>query len=527
MKVEIKNKNVLFLFILLLVSLLYNYHEIILKGPWFPHMWRATDCLSIAVNYYKEGLNFFKPEVHWTGPNGNGKTISEFPIIYYTVAKLWTLFGKQYFIYRGLNILFVFSGLFSLYKISYRILKDNFWAIFIPIFLFSSPALVFYTNNFLPNAPAFGLSLTGIWCYFLFIDTGKKKWIWIAVACFTIAGLLKITSLIIVVAFLSFQLLQTITDFRKYGFQITKQLGKFIPHILIGTIIFVWVKYTDHYNSTNNRIFLQDLFPIWDLNQEERKEIWKSLYFTLLPSFFNKKALAVIGILLLTNVVFWVKKGSNYLLIIFISFIGAALYVLLWFKAFDVHDYYLINLLILIPLILLGFLSELKNRVTVVFKSKLLKLIAFAGVVTLIYLTTMMNRLKYDVNDPMLKYEIALSKAEKELYAYKQYKYRNTTEALESITPYLRSLGINREDLVISIPDNSINISLVLMDQKGFTDYGYVPTKGKPKERIEEFKSIGAKYLIVNDIDKIEHQEFKPYLQNKIGEYKNVSIFKL
>ena len=65
------------------------------------------------------------------------------------------------------------------------------------------------------------------------------------------------------------------------------------------------------------------------------------------------------------------------------------------------------------------------------------------------------------------------------------------------------------------------------MDQKGFTDYGYVPTKRKPKERIEQFKSIGAKYLIVNDDKAVEDKEFLPYLKNKIGEYKNVKIYKL
>ena len=527
MRIELKYQNVLFLFILLVVSILYNYHEIILMGPWFPHMWRATDSLSIALNYYKDGLNFFEPAVHWTGPNGNGKTISEFPIIYYLVAKFWSVFGKHYFIFRAIDVLLVFTGLFSLYKISYRILKDYFWAFFIPIFLFTSPALVFYTNNFLPNAPALGLALTGIWNYFLFIDTGKNKWIWLTVLCFSIAGLLKVTSLIIVIAFLSYQFIHSINDIRSNGFNFKTIRNRFFPYLPIFVILFIWVKYTDYYNSVNNRIFLQDLFPIWDLNEEQRNQIWKSLYFTLLPSFFNKKALAVIGTLLLANVILWINKGSKYLLIIFIAFIGVMLYVFLWFKAFDVHDYYLINLLIIIPLILLGFLYELKKRTLIIFSNLFFKLIALTGLLILMYQTTMLNRIKFNVNDPVLSYDISIPEKDKELYAYKQWGYANTKKALETITPYLRSLGIKRNDLVISIPDNSINISLVLMDQKGFTDYGYVPTKGKPKERIAEFKSIGAKYLIVNDDKAVENKEFLPYLEKKIGEYKNVQIYEL
>lgn len=139
----------------------------------------------------------------------------------------------------------------------------------------------------------------------------------------------------------------------------------------------------------------------------------------------------------------------------------------------------------------------------------------------------MKTRIKYDTNDRWVKTDFFLSEEDFEFWKYKQANYRNHLEALETVTPFLRSLGIQRDDLVISIPDGSINISLYLMDQKGFTDYGYSETKGKVHERIERFKQIGAKYLIVNKPEAIQHEDFAPYTQNKIGVYKNIQIFSL
>jgi hypothetical protein len=85
-----KKSNYYFLILLLLVSLLYGYTEIFYKSSNYHHLWRQSDCLSITMNYYKENLNFFTPAIHWVGDKG-GKTISEFPIIYYTVTQRITI----------------------------------------------------------------------------------------------------------------------------------------------------------------------------------------------------------------------------------------------------------------------------------------------------------------------------------------------------------------------------------------------------------------------------------------------------
>jgi hypothetical protein len=78
---------------------------------------------------------------------------------------------------------------------------------------------------------------------------------------------------------------------------------------------------------------------------------------------------------------------------------------------------------------------------------------------------------------------------------------------------------------VISIPDGTVNVSLVMMDQKGFTDFGYGTIKGE--QRMKRLIERGAKYLIVNDPGILNQDYLKPYLREPIGNYQNVTIFRL
>ena len=131
-----KHADLLFVALLLAVSLLYGYHDILFARPSYHHIWRQADCLSITMNYFQDDRNFFRPAINWVGDSG-GRTISEFPIIYFSVAQLWKVFGYHEFIFRLINVLIVFSGLFCLFRLAREFLSDTFWAILIPIFLFS------------------------------------------------------------------------------------------------------------------------------------------------------------------------------------------------------------------------------------------------------------------------------------------------------------------------------------------------------------------------------------------------------
>ncbi len=521
-------KALLFLATLLLFGWIYNYHEILFERISEPHMWRQADCLSITMNYYMDGLNFFTPQIHWTGPDGHGKTISEFPVIYYTVAKLWKVFGHHEFIFRLINLLFVFSGFFALYRLGYTYLNDSFWAFFIPLFLFTSPALVYYSNNFLMNAPSFGIALTALFFYAKWHRQKQRKWLVLSMLLFLLAGLLKVTSLIIFMALLSLLVYQSFKSILKEETSIKKVWPKVVPFLLVILATFSWYSYARHYCRENIQgIFLQGLYPIWDVSAAERSEILHQFYWQVLPSVFNKKGLAVCLLLFIWILLSLKKVKPELYFLVFITFFGELLFLIFWFQAINIHDYYLINLLIIIPLITFTFLHTLKKSSPKIFRSKLLKSVALVGLLMLMYQASLLTRIKYNPADPWLKANIFIGEKEQERWERKSLNYQATFQGLEEINPYLRSLGIDRDDRVVSIPDPSINISLYLMDQKGFTDFGYSETKGKIAERMNRFIQIGANYLIVTKKEAINAEAFRPFTQEQIGAYKNVTIYKL
>lgn len=518
-----RNSDLLFIFLLLAVSMLYGYDVILFSRPGYHHIWRQTDCLSITMNYYQDNRDFFRPAIHWQGESG-GRTISEFPIIYFSVAQLWKIFGPHEFIFRLINILIVFSGLFCLFRFAREFLSDTFWAILIPIFLFTSPGLGFFTNNFLADAPALGLALIACYFYWKAFSLNRKKWYYLAFLFFLLAGLLKISSLLIFIALFILQFYRIV--FRRGEKTWSNKSSRLLPFGVVLLFIFAWLIYTVYYNRHNlNGIFLQGVLPVWGIDAANRKDILSMLLEKHLPSLFNLPAMIFDLVLFAFLFIFYKKTNRFFLFLTILVFIGCIVFILLFFQVFNVHDYYLINLLIFIPLPLITFMDMLKRHYPAVFSNIILKIIAGLGVLLLLYISAVQTRMKYDPRQPFVQKSILVDKEQiTQWEIWKDYcsKYH---QAYETLTPYLRGLGIKRDDLVYSTPDGAINVTLYLMDQKGFTDFSIA---SQPEEkRIEKLKSYGVRYLIINDSALYSKPFLAPYLHHKIGTYKNVEIFDL
>ena len=419
-------RNILFFVLLIVLGYLYNYHQILDSRPYSMHTWRQTDCLSITKNYYEDNLPFLEPEVHWIGNKGHGRTISEFPIIYYFVAKLWKIFGEHESIFRLINMLILFIGLFYLFKLSEKVLKDSFWAYFIPIFLFTSPLLIFYTNNFLSNTPAFGLALTGCYFYFLYNEYRNKRYLIISMLAFTLGGLLKLTSLLIFLAIFSAIVLDKLIKLIKKEESLKSILYSLVPFLLVLFFIFGWYLYAKHYNSLNHRnLFLQEIFPIWELSDEKRAKTFHLLYWNLIPAYFNKKVL--LGLVCIFLSLFFVikKTDKRFHSILIITFVGMLLYGILWFRALHVHDYYLTNLLVFIPLVLFVFLEYLKRKHPKIFGNYIFKTVAIILLISLVAQGALINRLKFDTKNYAPASDFLLDQEKREYWNWEHWDYKN------------------------------------------------------------------------------------------------------
>ncbi|MBC8486527.1 MAG: glycosyltransferase family 39 protein [Bacteroidetes bacterium] len=286
------------------------------------------------MNYFQDNNPFFEPSVYYLGSDGTGKTVSDFPLIYFSVAQLWKIFGHHEFIYRLIVLLFFFSSLIALFKIFENTLKDSVLAIIFPLFLFTSPTLVYYANNFLMDIPAFSLAIIGLYFFFRFYQSSKNKYLYLFIFFNAIAGLLKISSLMSFIAVLGLFMLEffnvKLNPDRKIFQHPLKQI---FPLISVLIIQLIWYMYASYYNSNNNAgIFLIGYLPIWDLNISQIKITLDAINEHIKWDYFRKETQFVFIFMFIIVLVFY--KRINKIMLFFTIFLstGFLLFILLFFK---------------------------------------------------------------------------------------------------------------------------------------------------------------------------------------------------
>lgn len=497
----------IFIGLLFSLSLLYNYHNILFKPSQSIHKWRQADCLSITQNYYQDNNPFLEPSVHNLGLDGTGKTISECPIIYYSVAQLWKVFGKKEFIYRLLIVLLFFVSLFLTFKLFEERLKDSILSMIGALFLFTSPTLVYYANNFLMDVPALSFALMGLYYFFKFEESGKNKDFYWSSFFYMIGGLLKISSLLSFVVIISLFGLELIkVKFIKEGVIFKNPLKQGLTILTVLVIQFIWYSYAKHYNEQfNGGNFLIGILPIWEVSSNE---IWETLYDIVIKSVWDYLLIGTQITLLLMFVfvlIFSRKLNRVHTYFMLITSIGFLSFIILFFGALRVHDYYTINLFILTPIILLSFFILLKGRYPKLFNSFILKLLLLT---LFLFNVRFAKRKIYHAYEPN---------------GWKNEYYINYLSKLSSIPEYLLSIGVKDEDKIICLPDNSINISLYSINHKGWTNYG----TNFDSTTINQNIKLGAKYLIIFDSTAYSQPTLSPFISNKVGTHNGIDVYKL
>jgi hypothetical protein len=193
-----------------------------------------------------------------------------------------------------------------------------------------------------------------------------------------------------------------------------------------------------------------------------------------------------------------------FILTILIS-LGSLLFLILFFQALKDHDYYTINLFVLVPFVILSFLLLLKSRFNAMYSSLFFTIILIAFLFHSLDFARRRMESRFDSK------------------GWQNENYIKNIQPFETITPYLRSIGIKKDDRVISLSDDSPDISLYFMNQKGWTNYNISGDSSKIKDKIR----LGAKYLFIYDKKVYEDQAIEPFIENKIGEYKNIDIYAL
>lgn len=500
-----------FSFAILLIGLafLFDYHKTTGYQPQSTHAWRQADCASFALNYYTSDRFITHPRLH-NRLEADGYMVGEFTGLYYISAQLYKVFGVHPWIPRSLNMLIFFLGLFALFKMTFDVTNSIFFAYILPLLFFSAPVLTYYGNNFLPDIPSFGFILMGWAAFMSYFKDEQLRSLYLMGIFFTIAGLLKITLLVSVVALGSLFLLEWLgwAHFKK-----DEKIFKDTWHafgIFAGmvTIIAAWYVFSYLFNQKHGAAyFLSSTNAAWQTDRMDwfTYTIYRVFYFWSSYYFFRLTNYLIIFL------AFFVLLGKRYVgdflyAMTLLTFMGAFMVFQLWFYQYQDHDYYVIPGYIFVVFLLLSAIVLFKKYYSFIYHSLIFR-IAIVG-----FLALNVLHAKSTIND---RYEGFLQeKPNKYLYDAK-------------FQTYLKNIGVDEEDLVISAPDKSPNITLYLMNRPGFTNWVGVNYADMTEAHIRDFVKRGAAFLIIHDRDYLNSENVKPFQEYEIGRYKDIRIFNL
>ncbi|MBK9761554.1 MAG: glycosyltransferase family 39 protein [Flavobacteriales bacterium] len=349
-----------------LLSCAYEAGRVLQIRPQSHHLWRQTDCLALAWNYYDTTWNFFEPAIHnqFADDNTSGRSAGEFPILYYLVGMLWRITGPSEFVYRLIELLLHFAGTLALFVSVRRILRNAFWAFCTALLFYASPVLVYYGIGFLTDVPAFDLALIGWWYVVLYAEGRKRKhWAW-AVFFLSLAMLLKVTAGMSLVALASIlfwsTLLRRRLDSRWSLFQTSRY--EWVVLVTGFVAVYAWYAYAAIYNGMHGAKYtFNDLWPIWDMTEETRMWAWNVGCDIIVFQVFDTSVWMLMGVALAALAIN-IRQIHWQLILLNISLlVGTVLYTLFWFHALDNHDYYFINPMIALMALLVSFLWWLQQ----------------------------------------------------------------------------------------------------------------------------------------------------------------------
>ena len=189
--------GVLTALLLLVVLSISYYYKTIHQLPRGIHEWAQADRYSLAIMFYDNGFNFFKPQTQNCSATDNVVGV-EFPVQAWLSSVLAVLFGRNNLslIFRIITNLMVITGLLALIKLAGIFIKDSVLAFLPSVFLFTCPVFVYYSGNYLPDAAAVAMCLVSFYFFTRLWYSGSTINL-IGYAFFITLAVLMKTSLII------------------------------------------------------------------------------------------------------------------------------------------------------------------------------------------------------------------------------------------------------------------------------------------------------------------------------------------
>lgn len=481
-----------------------------LDAPYSLHEWRQRDALSLTLRYMEPGRSFWEPAIHFQHAE-DGRGAGEFTGLYFVNAGLWKLFGRPLpWTLRWTQGLFLFLGLVALSGAASRWSGRPHAGPWVALVAFASPLIQFYGINYLVNPSALMSVFIAWWMGARSeVAVHPVRWLVGAAAMLAFAGLLRPTMLLG-----GIPLLVRWWQVR----QVPPVQALLLGGAVVGTVG-AWVVWAKSYNAANaSTYFLTTLRPLWDTPDVAR--VWEALVRVRLQELYHVHVRWLIAAVVLITAVRAARLrvggfGS-------VGWTGLALlaYGVLWFKNLDVHDYYLLEFLILAPLLAIWVVrlwSGWRWRRAGVWVLALVGLYQIGHSVA-------RNRVKWDGSAGPLV-ERFVPHWEREEWDWFHADQRKRWAPLDELAEQWTAWGVPEDAWVLSIPDPSPNISLTRMGRFGFTSL--YENDLHAGQRVSWAVERGARYLVVNKPELLESGDWGDWLSHPVGVHRGIQVFAL
>jgi hypothetical protein len=517
----IKTISLKTLLLLVLVALffIYGLHLNIFEGPTPIHEWRKSDSLSITLNYMK-GDSFFAPQTNSISLNGNRNAAAEFPIIYYLIGNIWKYIGQNEFVFRILSVALIILGIVLISDVVQFYLKSKRLTLVFCGLIFSSPILVSYAHGFIPNPFAFSFILISGYYIFLFLQKNKQWAIMLFFVFSTLAVLIKITSVLPLLAFGSsfffYALFNQRDLFRKH---FKKVIIVTLSLLLSLTLTFLWYKYAIEYNDRfKSELFSTTIRPIWEISVEKQKEIFNILLNSQLPLLYNKLVLFFLLIFSFFSIISN-KVSAYFKWLITMSLLALISYLVLWFWVFDVHDYYLIEILF-VPIVIVYILFSELVKLNLSTRKITITLCVFI-VFNLLHASSY-SQMRFKKSSFFVTHSPFLSSTERILWGWFHFNHSVTLKELQNRAPEIKNI-IASNDTVYCVTDMSPNTYLYTIDRVGMSKSLF--SNMSDSLAISDAILRGVNYMLF--IGENNQKQILPYSDHEVYNSNRISIFDL
>ncbi|MEO6832938.1 MAG: hypothetical protein ABI378_10605 [Chitinophagaceae bacterium] len=440
----------IFLGILLLFCCVY-YNVHITRLPYGIHEWAQADRYALALGYYENGMNFFKPSTLSLYSDG-GISGVEFPIQSYIAAALAFIFGKENIsvLFRLENTVIACTGLFFLFLTMLRQTRNFFVSLVPPLFIFCSPVFIFYACNYLSDCAAASLAFVSFYYLFRFWDDSRARNIFWVLFWLTIATLLKTSAAVYLLSILGWILWLFI--FKRNQFS-RRQWGflfcAMVASIALPIAQFLYIRYLNEiYHSS---LFLTRALPFenWDdfytyINVSFKYQ-WYDQYFVL-PQYLVFVVIVVAAIPLLNRL----KSFLQLRIILWLFLLGSLSMAALLGHNLHVHDYYIIAIFFpLVAFTLMVSIMALTTLATTKDAKKALQLAALSSVIITFLIAVHANYLRTEKT-------------------YRENPDNYSSSWMRNGAEMLNRLAIPQNARILVLHEYPCNIGQVYFDRKGY-----------------------------------------------------------